>query len=168
MRKLIIRSVFSALCATVVGGFSNVTLAAGGGHGGGHHVPDHAVGLFLGGTTGAGHTDYTIGLEYEYRVNEKFGFGPIIEFSPDAHGGDGVSVYMAGLHFHPFGGLRLTGGVGAEVVHAHGGEAEEIFRLGAAYDIELGNAFAIAPTVNVDFVNGHELVVFGVVLIRHW
>lgn len=63
-------------------------------------------------------------------------------------------------------GLRLTVGAGSEMVED--GDNETLVRLGLGYDFKLPNGFAFAPTVNVDFVDNNEALVFGVVLSRHF
>ena len=132
-----------------------------------HEHPTHVIGLFLGATDeDKGSTEFTFGGEYEYRLNQYFGVGGVVERTPDGHHGDGVTVALGALHVHPMGALRLTGGIGREMVDGH--EDETLYRLGAAYDFELANSFALAPTVNVDFVDGKENFVFGAVLSRHF
>jgi hypothetical protein len=145
----------------------------------GHAAPTHVVGLFLGATDddegdNAHHhdqTDFTIGGEYEYRFSKHFGFGVVVEHTPEAHESDGVTVALGALHYHPFnrhdtfGGLRLSIGAGAEFVHDFG--EEPLYRLGASYDFEITDKFAIAPTVNLDFVQNREILVFGLVLSTH-
>lgn len=132
-----------------------------------HEYPSHVVGLFLGGTDeDEGSTEFTFGGEYEYRFSQYFGVGGVVERTPDGHHGDGVTVALAALHLHPMGALRLTGGIGREMVDGH--EDETLYRLGAAYDFELPNSFALAPTFDIDFVDGKENFVFGVTLSRHF
>jgi len=129
-----------------------------------HHGPKkHIVGVFLGLTSGNGHSDKTIGLEYEYRFDEMFGVGVVVEHIPDAHGGDGASLYMGQVHLHPYKDLRLSGGYGREKVHHEGTHAEDVLRLGVAYDFHF-DGFGIAPTFNLDWIDGHTSKVFGIVV----
>jgi hypothetical protein len=134
----------------------------------------HLPGVFMGVTSGGGETDYTIGLEYEYRATQMLGFGVIAEHTPDRHSGDGVSVALGALHVHPLGDWRLTAAYGWEDVHdasvkiAKGKKPtknEDVFRLGAAYDFHVGQ-FGLAPSLNVDFVGGKEVAVFGISVVR--
>jgi hypothetical protein len=134
----------------------------------------HVPGVFLGVTSGDGETDYTVGLEYEYRMTPLFGLGAVVETTPERHGGDGVNVALGAIHVHPMGGLRLTAGYGWEDIldatekRAKGkapSKNEDLFRIGAAYDFHVGN-FGIAPSVNLDFVGGHEVAVFGIAIVR--
>lgn len=139
-------------------------------HGAAPRLPGHVVGVFLGATDGD-QTDSSYGIEYEYRAHEVFGLGAIWERTPDGHHGDGVTVRLAAVYLHPFahgeplGGVRLTLGAGREKVDGHG--SEDIWRIGLAYDIELGR-FAVAPSVSVDFVDDEEVTVYGVVISTHF
>lgn len=133
------------------------------GHGG--HGSPHVLGAFAGATDPGGEpAELTYGLEYEYRSGSRFGFGVIGERTPEGHHGDGVEVLVAAAHLH-VGALRLTAGVGREWVDGYG--SEPLQRLGLAYDVALGPV-ALAPTVNVDFVDGREIPVYGLVLLRHF
>jgi len=163
-------SLKSLSVGTLLAGLISVSVNAGGGsddhHDEGHAYPAHVVGAFLGATDTDG-SDFTFGVEYEYRFSKMFGVGVVAEHTPAAHHDDGITVGLAALHFHPAGGLRLTGGIGKEWVGGDHSHSTTLYRLGAAYDFELGK-FAVAPTVNVDFVDGHEAVVYGLVISRHF
>jgi hypothetical protein len=77
------------------------------------------------------------------------------------------------------GGLQLLAAPGIEFHEGrdgggHGGakssdEADAdatyfLFRVGLAYDIHLAERFGLAPGLNLDFVNGEEVWVYGVTL----
>ena len=77
------------------------------------------------------------------------------------------------------GGLQLLAAAGIELHEGrdgggHGGtrsgdEADAdatyfVFRVGLAYDIHLNQRFGLAPGVNLDFVNGEEVWVYGLTL----
>lgn len=132
----------------------------------GGHYPAHVVGVFVG-ATDADTTEFTFGVEYELRFSERFGVGAVVEHIPGAHHGDGATVGLAAVHFHPAGGLRLTGGIGKEWVHGAHATSHGLYRIGAAYDFEV-RGFGLAPTLNVDFVNNEEVIVFGVALSKHF
>lgn len=135
------------------------------GHGHGRHHSPHAIGAFAGFTDPDDHpAEATWGVEYEYRPGDRFGFGVIAERTSEAHDGDGVDVAVAAVHYH-VANFRLTAGAGREWIDGHGSHALQ--RLGIAYDIELG-PIALAPTVNVDFVDGEEVPVYGLVLLKHF
>ena len=118
--------------------------------------PTHVAGVFLGGTNpDEGNTEFTFGAEYEYRFSQHLGAGLIAERTNDGHDShhdDGhghvelveedTTVALAAIHYHPTHALRATVGAGREFVE--GLDDETLFRLGVAYDIELGENFAIA------------------------
>lgn len=129
-----------------------------------HQAPaKHVVGAFLGITSADEHTYGTFGGEYEYRIDRMFGVGVLVEHTPKAHHGDGTTIFMGQLHLHPWKELRLTGGYGREKIHHEGSHSEDVLRLGVAYDFHM-NGFGIAPTFNVDWINGHTSKVFGFVI----
>ena len=134
-----------------------------------HHATDdhgagekHIVGLFFGATRDAHHdTDATAGIEYEYKFTRQFGIGAIWENSPDADDGEGVSVYLASLYWHPHAGWRLGLGAGEEKVHGSHGHTEDLVRASVAYDWHVGGIM-IAPTFSVDLVDSESSEVLGV------
>lgn len=129
-----------------------------------HHSP-HIVGAFVGATDPDHYpAEMTFGLEYEYKGWKNVGLGLIGERTDEGHHGDGVDVLIGAAHYH-IGALRLTAGIGKEWVGGHGSEALQ--RLGVAYDIDLGPV-ALAPTINVDFVDGEKVPVYGLVLLKHF
>lgn len=138
-------------------------------HGGEHGLPKHVVGLFLGATNPEeGDTEYTIGAEYEFRINKYIGVGGIVETTPNAdnHESNASKVFIGAVHVHPIGGLRLTFGGGMESVKDE--EDEGLWRVGAAYDFEIGNGYAIAPSAAVDWINGDPNYVYGATFSRHF
>ena len=53
----------------------------------------HSIGVIIADSDERnGEDDLTLGLEYEYRFNEKIGTGVVYEHTKNAHHGDGVSV----------------------------------------------------------------------------
>lgn len=131
----------------------------------------HALAFFTG-VTDADETERTLGVEYEYRFSQSVGAGFIWERTPDGHHDDGVTVKLAALYVHPISklspmnGLRLTLGAGREEVGGHG--SEDLWRFGLAYDFHLGSHVTVAPSINVDFVDGHEITVYGIAIGTHF
>ena len=143
---------------------SSLALASDDDHVADNHGVDrkHIVGVFSGVTNDAHNvTDGTLGIEYEYKFTRQFGIGAIYEKTPNAHHDDGVSVYLASAYLHPYAGFRLGLGVGKEKVHGSHGYTESLVRASVAYDFHVGG-FGIAPTFNLDRVNGENIEVFGV------
>jgi hypothetical protein len=126
-----------------------------------HHVP----GLFLGVTSGDGEDTFTVGLEYEYMLNQHFGIGAVYERSPDRHHGDGTAIGLLTLNWHPQGAWRILAGAGRERVFDSKAHEYSVYRVGASYDFHLGK-FGIAPSVALDFVNNKTNIVYGFALVR--
>jgi hypothetical protein len=63
----------------------------------GHHYP----GIFMGYTHADSETKLTVGFEYEYKFNPIWGAGFVYEKADDAHHGDGITVKVAELFYHP-------------------------------------------------------------------
>ncbi len=141
---------------------------------GGHHFKN-GIALFLGVTDEPGHgNEPTWGVEYAHRVSSRWGVGGLIDYA----GGDQRNTVIApAVFWKPVGGLTLLAAPGVEWHDGRGGEAEHylkadhaaagrdqtyfVLRFGAAYYIHLGSRYAIAPAVNLDLVNGHEVWVYG-------
>ena len=144
-----------------------------------HHTNRLAV--FLGGTHAEDETQGTIGLEYERHLAGPVGLALAFEYA----GGDFREYILgAGVQINPVGGLIFTLGAGLErrpVEEEHGEEPGTdpevevasnevdggkeslfVFRLGVAYEIELGDRWSLAPQFNLDFVDGEVVEVFGV------
>lgn len=122
-----------------------------------HHqkVPGHTLGVFFGDTTEERRDGFTTGLEYEYRFSERYGIGLTLEHvAGDFH--TDVLVVPVAWHNGPW---KLYAGPGVE----DGEEGTEtLFRLGAEYGFHVGK-FEISPQIDMDFVGGDRLLVFGVV-----
>jgi hypothetical protein len=148
-----------------------------GARGGGHHDHKHGLAIFLGLTDEPGHgTEGTFGLEYAYRFAKHWSVGGLIDYA----GGEQRNTVIApaifwkpvvGLYLLAAPGIELHNGRGEADDHhlfkAHDGSADKdeiyfVLRLGVGYTIHVAPRFAIAPTVNLDLVNGHEVWVYGV------
>jgi len=130
-----------------------------------HEFKKNVVGVFGGFTNVDGDTHGTFGLEYERRISQEFGVGVIFETTPGAHHGDGTSIYMGLLHFHPWQELRVSVGYGKEDIHHEGAHSVDVWRAGIAYDFHVGG-LGIAPSINFDRIDGHTAKVFGVALTK--
>jgi hypothetical protein len=123
---------------------------------GGHEHVNH-MGLFLGNSHRGGETGFSVGLDYERRLTDLFGFGALIEYA----GGDFDSwVFGAPLYIHPYKGFRFLAAPGFEDKES---KTKFLIRAGVAYQIPFGGRWAISPEYNVDFIEGGEKVqVYGV------
>ncbi|MGJ8682049.1 hypothetical protein [Paraglaciecola sp.] len=124
----------------------------------------HFPGIFVG-MTHADETEFTYGIEYEYKFNSSWGVGAVYEKTKDAHHGDGVTVKLASLYFHPSKNVRLGAGFGEEEIGGHHPHTEDLYRVSASYDFHVGD-FGVAPTVAVDFIDGEKAYVLGVAFIK--
>jgi hypothetical protein len=136
------------------------------------------IGLFMGGTDERGHdTELTWGLDYKRKIARRWAFGLLFDYA----GGElRNSILAPSVSYWPgVGGLQLLAAAGIELHEGrdgggHGGtrsgdEADAdatyfVFRVGLAYDIHLNERFGLAPGVNLDFVNGEEVWVYGLTL----
>jgi len=126
-----------------------------------HHFP----GVFVGATTIDGETDFSYGLEYEYKFSKLWGAGVVFEKTNDAHHGDGVEVALASAYIHPWKELRLGAGFGQEKVGGDHSHKEDLIRISVSYDFHVAG-FGVAPTLAIDFVDGERATVFGVAFIK--
>jgi hypothetical protein len=126
-----------------------------------HHLP----GVFLGYTHAEDETEFTYGLEYEYKFNSDWGVGIVYEKTDDAHHDDGVTVKLAQVYYHTPQHIRLGLGFGEEKIGGAHPHSEELYRISASYEYHLGD-FAIEPTIAVDFIDSEEAYVFGVAFVR--
>lgn len=126
-----------------------------------HHFPE----IFAGATRSDGETNFTYAFEYEYKFNNSLGAGVIYERVGDAHHGDGITLHIAALYYHPISPVRLGFGLGRERVGGSHAHSEDLIRLSASYDYHFAG-FSIAPTVAVDTVNGENATVFGIGFIK--
>jgi hypothetical protein len=151
IKSLLIASALSTLVSTTV-------MASSTEH---HHFP----GIFLGATTIDSETDFSYGVEYEYKANHLWGAGIVYEKTDDAHHGDGVDVKLAAVYLHPWKELRVGLGYGKEKVGGDHPHEENLTRLSLNYDFHVAG-FGIAPTIAVDFVDGEKATVIGLSFIK--
>lgn len=125
----------------------------------------HFPGIFVGYTQAEDETHFTYGIEYEYKFTSQWGVGAVYEKTDDAHHGDGITVKLASLYYHPINSIRLGIGAGREKIGGDHPHSEDLYRLSASYEFHLGD-FGLAPTFAVDFIDGHEAYVLGVAIVR--
>ena len=134
-----------------------------------HHFP----GIFIGATSADSETNFSYGIEYEYKFSKMWGAGIVFEKTDDAHHGAGVDITLAAIYLHPWKELRIGAGFGQEKVgsftdhehHFHAGFEENLIRASLSYDFHIAG-FGIAPTIAIDFVDGETATVFGVAFIK--
>lgn len=121
----------------------------------------HHLSLVLGGTHifAADETAFTIGADYEYRLNTLIGLGGIVEY---AAGDIEATTLLAVADVHLWRGLALQIGPGVEFANeADGTETFAIGRVGALYEFELEGHFTLSPQIHYDISSGEDALVFG-------
>jgi hypothetical protein len=99
---------------------------------------------------------FTMGLDYVYRLNRRWGVGALVDFAA----GDLRSwVFGIPVSLHPAGGWDLFVAPGFE--DKADKDREFLMRAGVSYHFEVGR-FTVAPALQVDFVDGEEIPVYGV------
>ena len=109
---------------------------------GGTHIPDVDA------------TAWTLGLDYEYRVNHPLGLGMVVEH---AFGELNATTLLAVADIHLHRGLVLQVGPGVEFIDGH---SALVGRVGALYEFEFPNHFTISPQLHYD-VSRENSIVFG-------
>ncbi len=125
----------------------------------GHEYEENIVGLFVGlAKEGRRENGFALGVEYEYRLNSQFGIGAIAEHT---FGDIDAWVFAIPFAYHS-GRWKMYMAPGLEDGDAG---TESLVRIGAEYGFHRGK-WEIAPQIDVDFVDGEEIFVIGVVFAR--
>lgn len=121
----------------------------------------HDLALFVGVTEDRGEDEFTLGLEYEYRILSWFGAGGLVDF---VFGEVRARLTCLAAYFRPTHRLKLSLAPGVEHfanTARDKGETAFALRVGAAYDFEITERFYLAPTLSLDFVDGETLWIGG-------
>jgi hypothetical protein len=118
----------------------------------------HGLGLFLGVTAKEGDAGPSTGIDYEYRLNEMFGIGGVLEltFADFREGIAGVPIY-----WHAWRELKLVVAPGIEFTPPLDGTGEFLLRVGGEYGFGAPRGFDIAPALYFDFTSKAAAYVFG-------
>ncbi len=131
------------------------------------HFPRHHLGVFAGAGIekehGHSESGYALGLEYEFRFNERWGLGVDLErlFGDET---DRSEVVAMPLSFHPNEHWRLFLGPGYEF---HGKKDKFLLRTGVAYEWELNNGWSLSPEIIADFLDGGAKTYVAGIAIGH-
>ncbi len=131
-------------------------------HSGTQEFHRHHASLIVGNTFDEhGENGFSVGGDYEYRLNKWFGLGVGLEYA----GGDFEHVLIGiPLLFHPNEHWRFAVAAATEI-HKEGEheerEREAIVRTGVGYQFHIGNGYSISPEFNVDFSEHETLYVIG-------
>jgi len=120
----------------------------------------HSLGGYVG-LTDRKDADLTIGAEYEYRLQQRWGLGAVLEWTPDAFPRDNDATLLMGTaNFYPVERLKLIGGLGVEFTDF---DDELRGRIGASYDVFTpeDQGFYLTPRLSLDFGDRDEAVGFG-------
>lgn len=146
--------------------------------------------IFLGGTDEHGHpTEFTWGVDYKRRVAQRWGIGGIFDY---AGGSLRNAILASSVTWWPVGKLSLMAAPGIEFHRGRAAtsgcgcghslksgdldQADEIdedaeyfvFRVGAGWDFHLGTNYGIQPQVNLDFVEGETVWIYGLNFTFAW
>lgn len=98
----------------------------------------------------------SVGIEYERRIGLRLGVGLLIEHT---FADEDFTVFAMPIAVH-FDRLKLFAAPGIEDSEIG---SEAMLRLGAEYAFEWGR-YEIAPQLDIDFVDGEQVVVAGVAI----
>jgi hypothetical protein len=125
-------------------------------HGEEHSSHANLIGVFMGMTSNHRREgSFTLGLEYNRRFTKHFGMGLLAE---NVFADEEFNVYAVGFAYY-FSPWKVYVAPGVERSDAHG--SEFLVRLGVEYAFDIAG-FEVAPQVDVDFVDGEEVFVFGI------
>jgi hypothetical protein len=110
----------------------------------------HAVAVFAGVTREHGENLDTVGIEYTYRLHERWSVGGVVE---RADREKNSTLVIAFVHYWPYKGLFVGGGIGRK---DPGDERQNTLRATIGYEFELGGGWAIAPQANLDAIEHEE------------
>jgi len=123
----------------------------------------HYPGVFVGYTDNDKGTEFTLGVEYEYKFSQHWGAGAVYEtfdYGKDAE----ADLYIASVFYHPNKYWRFGLGVGREDISGPKPKEKDVVRLCAAYEYTVGE-FILAPTLAIDFVESDKAYVAGVAIL---
>jgi hypothetical protein len=124
---------------------------------------------------------FTTGFEYERRLHHRIGGGVVFEyvtgidaylwvFQATYHVKGGFKVFFGpGIEREPRRGSEETGEHGDDHAETHEGEEPTgsqnlfLFRIGAGHSFEIGERYAISPSLALDFVNEEDEVATALV-----
>ena len=126
----------------------------------------HYPGIFLGATSSSKETNPSLGLEYVYRLDERWRIGAIIEFTFEDVEREFIFFVPVRLRAGPVVFITAPGlEVSQEKEEDSVRETTVVGRLGIEYTIETKNV-EIAPNINVDVSHKEPKFVWGVVLAK--
>lgn len=116
------------------------------------------LGIYLGMTESGGDNGFSVGIDYERRLNQRFGIGFTVEHTGSDFRENIVAVTF---NWHAWKELKLFAAPGLEI---EDDETGALLRLGFEYGFGIGNGFEIAPGVAFDFTEDEHATVIGAVI----
>lgn len=153
-----IRSALHALAGLLLA--AAIAAPAAAQEGASHAEKPHHLSVVIGGThiPHEDETAFTLGVDYEYRLNQTLGLGFVAEH---AFGPISSTTLLAVADIHILGGLAIQAGPGVEFVND---ESFFVTRLGALYELEIGEHLTVSPQLHYD-LSGHEnAIVFAIAI----
>lgn len=102
-----------------------------------------------------------IAIEYEFKFDQNWSASVMYEDASNALYGEGISSTVGSVYFHPHAGWRFGLGAGSETLYGDESRTDTIYRLGVAYEFNV-DGVGIAPSFNVDKIDGEEGNIYGV------
>lgn len=126
------------------------------------HDDGHGAVSSEGSSGGKDDPDFTIGFDYERRLTRLIGIGGMVDFVVE-----GRREFLLGPigFLHPFGGAELFAAPLVERIRETG-DWEFVFRVGVAWQFEVGEKFTVGPYAGYDISEEHEIWVLGVAIGR--
>ena len=129
--------------------------------------PRHHPAVFLGATTGEHETNPSLGLEYEYRLSERWGIGLIFEFTFEHEEREFLTGIPVKYHMGPFALLGTVIVERSRERETDEGDSDRTVspgvRVGAEYGFEVGE-LELAPNLNLDFTEDTTKLVWGLII----
>lgn len=126
------------------------------------HKPNH-LSAVIAGTFVDGEEAETIGLDYEYRVNETWGVGGVVEHA--FHPIQSTTILLT-ADIHIWRGLAIQTGPGIELENGDEEEGDSesfVYRVGMLYEFEISD-FTLAPQFHLDFAEEHTSVITAIAI----
>ena len=120
----------------------------------GTHHPHH---LAVAGGFARHHSKNTnfLGLEYEYRLNDRWGIGGFYEQT--FNGFDIEALGLIGT-YHPSSGWKVLGGIGSEG-KLDSNKSKWLLRAGVGYDFPVGDT-TVTPLLAIDWIEDNSSVAY--------
>lgn len=130
--------------------------------------PKNELALFVGATRERGEDPNTsFGIDYVRVLSTHWAVGVIFDYAGDQLR---ETVFAAAVYWRPWHRWSLIAGPGIERHRRRedggGIESYALFRVGVVREFELSERWRVAPTVNLDFVDGDRVWVYGVEFVR--